>query len=248
LRIALALLLAVAPAFAQDGEIVSSSRNAKHLITPFVGYQALNGEERGLSYAVDINDPSFPDTTFHFAGSFKGERNANPPVLGIAYRYLATPKMQVEGTFSFLQDKTDFEYPVVLDFYGFRQQRNIAVHRTNMTALNLDGLYFHSFQEPFSWLGGAARLGVGYAWRDITTSWVFNAVSGVNSAIDVKDADQLFSVRAGCDLFFYKTDNLVFQGGMSYAQYFPMGSDLSSFGGFGWRVSVFPIWSASPGE
>ncbi len=238
------LLLSVAlPALALEADTVSGARDATQLLVPFVGYQFLNSEQRGVDYGLVINDPNFPDTTFRFSGSFRETRSFKAPALGLAYRYRIAPRMYVEGMFSVLQDRASFKTPLLLNFYAILRNTPITEERSNTTTLGADFLY--GFDTPYPWLTGNVRAGFGWAWRTVKVDWLWQNQYNdfVKSSVTTIDADQMWSARIGVDGTLWKVNNLLVQGGITFTEYFPVGKSAGSFGGIGWRVGFFPMWS-----
>jgi hypothetical protein len=242
LRFLIALLLAATPALASDNDTIPGAREARHLIIPFIGYQVLNGEQRGVDYMLAFVLPS-PDTTLNYNGSSRGQNDIKAPVLGLAYRYMLNQRWHLEGTISFIEDHTERTYPVILEVYGYLQNRNIRVQQGNTTALTADVCYV--FDTPYKSITAAGRIGAGWAWRSVTALWEqpLTGVTGVKQSLKAFDPERLWSVRAGVDLVLWSETNLLIQGGVSYTQFIPINSDAKSFGGVGWRFSFFPIWS-----
>jgi len=246
LRIISTLLLALAPILAAYGDDASGARTARHTILPFVGYQTLHGEHSELNYDISVVDPSLPDTVFPFSGSFGAKHNSEPPALGLAYRYQPIDRLQFELALTVFQNGSDYKYPLVLDFYGFRRRSDITVHRTNLTNLGADAMY--AFNTQVKWLTGGVRLGIGYAWRDITYSWQLKNTPGVVHTFRISDSDRILTIKGGFDFWLWSGNNLLVQGGLNYTQFLPQRGDSHPFGGIGWRMGVFPIWSGSPEE
>lgn len=244
LRVLLVLLAAAAPALATEGELMPGARNAQHVILPFVGYQYLNGEQRGVDWRFDYVTGGYglPDSILHFEASPRAERDIKTPVLGLMYRYRFHGDFQVEAAASLLQDRALFTYPVVTDYFGYQFSDSIKVQRRNTTTLTAAACY--AFRTPYSWLSGALNFGGGRAWRSIEASWDDGGYSDAYRSFTLLDADQMWVLKGGVDLSFWSGDNLLLQGGLSYTNYFPVDSKLDPFGGIGWRFSVFPIWSA----
>jgi len=214
------------------------------MIVPFVGYQFISGDVTGVDYSVQVNDPSFPDQMFTFDSSFKRERDYKSPVVGFSYRYRLNDAFRIDGLAAILQDQFTVKYPAIFQVYQFTQSVPMTVVRTNTMLVGADLSY--EFDTPLQWLTGAIRGGLGYGFRETHFDWPWLQRSGdyADAKIKIFDATRLMTARFGADGLVWKSDNLLLQAGISYTRFFPLNGDGKSFGGIGWRVGVFPIWSA----
>lgn len=238
------ILAATLPAFGADDLDIGNSRLAKHTLLPIVGYQYLNGEQRGIDWDLSFRTDQgfgYADSTFYYDGSFRGSEDLEPPTLGLLYRYRYDDKILFQGSAVVVQDRARFTYPLILEFFGFTQRDQIVIERSNTTWLNVGGGY--EFKTPLSWITGLAQLDLGYAFREVKRDRAVSERQGSSLKVKILEDENMFTVRGGVDLTLWKNNNLLLQGGLSYAQFFPMESEADPFGGFGWRFSVFPVWS-----
>jgi hypothetical protein len=215
------------------------AREAKHLILPVLGYQSLNGEQIGVDYTAWIYLQLF-DSTIVVNSSRRSERDARAPMFGLLYRYSPNRQYFGEVTIGVIHDKTTFGYKVEIPVYNFTSVVNTSVSRSNTTILNLDGGY--RFQLPVKWVEPAARLGVGYAWRSVKFISPDDPSNTFQITSRIHDAANMLAARAGLDVTLWKESALVATGSLYYQQFYPSGVNTDPFGGFGWRMSFFPVW------
>lgn len=245
MRTFIILLAAAIPAFAANNPDLGNSKQARHTLLPIVGYQYLNGEQRGIDWNLDFHtgeNSGFPDSVFHYSGSYRDEDDFSPPALGLLYRFRYNERLLFQASGVVLQDRKNFSYPMFYQFFGFTARTRIEVERRNTSWLNCGAAY--EFNTPLKWLTGLAQIDLGYAFRDIIRQR--NDLENDNSSsfnVKIVEDDKMFSLRGGVDMTIWRQENLILQLGVSYAQFFPIENDVDSFGGFGWRFSVFPVWS-----
>lgn len=242
-QVVIILLLSISGA-AFAAEQVSSAREARHLLTPFIGYQILNGEEVGANFTLTQTSPFFPDTVFSWSQLMTGERSAKAPALGFAYRYFANPIIGFEATAGVIHDQTTLNYPAALDVFGFTQRWDVNVMRQNTAFLTAGGFYL--LPKLRNWLDISLKASIGYAQRSITTNRGGTTIASgtvTTTTFDFDDTEKMLSWSAGADFTLWRGDLLLLRGGLMWTQYSPIGADVSKFGGLGWQINLFPFWS-----
>ena len=217
--------------------VITSPKQARHLIIPFIGYQALNGEEVGYFYSRDYLDPNGASyDSVHVERSGSAERNVTSPELGIVYRYMPMDLIQAELSMSMIHDKTHFEYPVRYERRGYTERRQVNVER-KQTVLSTMSLIVN-VPDVWDWLKTSFKLTGGYAWREfvIEEGWT-QEISGVT------DSKEMYVGRAGVDLSYWAGKSFLMETSIYYTAFIPTTGDNAIFGGVGWKVSVFPFWS-----
>ncbi len=245
MRTLIIILAVTLPAFGADNIDIGSSRQARHTLLPIVGYQYLNREQRGLdwSYNFQVGEEfGYTDSTLFFSDSYRAEDDFKPPVLGLLYRYRLNEQIALQASAAIIQDRANFTYPMIYEFFGFTVRNQISIERKNTNWLN--GGVAYEFTTPLSWLSGLAQIDLGYAFRSIKREKSNFDYEGSTLKTTWIEDDKLFTIRGGVDMALWNSENLLLQGGISYAQFFPMESKADPYGGFGWRFSVFPVWSA----
>ena len=209
--------------------------HSKHIILPFLGYQTLDGEKIGYNYSV-LSYDFFTDTlvTVELEGS--EVRNVTVPVLGLAYRYIPSNLFYTEFSLAAIHDGENIKYLVRYDQSGFTTRSTISVTRRNTIVAGLDLVLTPKLVSD--WLKTNFRVGGGYAWRKITSR-----PSRVTETISITDAEDMFVIRGGIDLALWRNNNFLIESAFFYSSYIPTDGDNDTFGGFGWKVSVFPAWS-----
>lgn len=238
------ILLSTLPAFGADDLDIGNPRLAKHTLLPIVGYQYLNGQQRGVDWDMTFRtyqQDGFADSTFYYNGKFRGEDDLEPPVLGLLYRYRFDEMIVLQASAVVIQDRARFVYPLTLDFFGFTRRDEIVVERGNTSWLNIGAAY--DFKTPLTWITGLAQVDVGFATRNIQRHNAIAEGQGADIKVTILEDENMFTVRGGLDFTLWKNDNLILQGGLNYSQFFPIETEVDPFGGLGWRFSVFPVWS-----
>ena len=213
-------------------------RDAQHLILPFIGYQMMNGEGIGYSFSTLIPNEFWGDTTISGSGTYT--HDTKTPVMGITYRYRPIPNFYTELSIATLLDGRSFTYPARYSLRGFSQIVDITVSRSNMVFVGLDVVGTIPF--PLQWFSVNGRMGGGYAWRDVNVK-LDKRYAALASSVKSIDAKRMYLVRGGFDLSLWKSNLLMLQGSIYYSHFIPTDSDLDSFGGVGWQIAIFPIWS-----
>jgi len=226
-------LLTIAATASAEG-----ARESRFLILPYLGYQAMDGENVGYAFTARLHHIYFPDSITYISGSGSGERSINAPVFGLAYRYCHNKLFHCELALAIIHDGTTLKYPIsYYDEYERSRQCELTVERKNSLLGSLDLVY--TLPAPVRWFDIGIRAGGGYAWRRIKVRTSSFAVDGSSD-----DAKGMILSRAGIDLTFWKDKQLVFQGSLFYIHFIPTNTEVDPFGGLGWRMSFFPIWSS----
>jgi len=220
---------------ADAGEF-KDTRGAKHMIIPFIGYQTLDGEEVGYIYS-DIFYDFLNDTLVDIEAAGSGERNVYVPELGITYRYMPADLLTAELSLSAIHDQDKLEYQIHYEVNEISEKSRISVQRKNTIFTSLSLIV--NFRTNVNWLAPSIRLSGGYAWREISVK-----THGYRDHASVSDANEFYIVRGGIDLSIWSNNNFLIEGSLYYTQFIPTDSDVDPFGGIGWRIGVFPIWSA----
>ncbi|MDP8229118.1 MAG: hypothetical protein P9M15_06670 [Candidatus Electryoneaceae bacterium] len=213
-------------------------RDAQHLILPFLGYQILDGEQLGYSFSTVIPSELWGDTTISASGTYT--HDTKTPVLGITYRYRPIPNFFTELSIASFLDGQSFTYPAEYSYRGYSQIVDITVSRSNTAFVGLDVVGV--IPIPLKWFSVNGRVGGGYAWRDVKVK-LDEQYAALASSVESIDAKRMYLVRGGLDFSLWKSNLLMLQGSITYSQFIPTDSDLDSFGGLGWQISIFPIWS-----
>lgn len=232
------IILLLAPfTFAEEVD-VPGSLGARHMILPFVGYQALDGEEIGYQYSDKYYDPIF-DTYNEIEITGTNERNTNAAVLGLLYRY--TPSTLFFGELSLysIHDGKNLTHNIrytrdeEID-YTYRTFVKVSRSHTRVAEFNL------ALTPPttLKWLSAAIRIGGGYAWREITST-----TGSQSETVIIPDSDSIYLVKGGINLTFWSKKNFIIEGSVFYTNFYDASGDNDPFGGLGWRISLFPIWS-----
>ncbi len=219
---------------------IPETKNARHMIVPFLGYQELNNEQIGYSYSRTYYTrlDSFP---IHIEKL--DERSLNVPELGVAYRYSSPLRiLKVELSISGIHDQVNFKYPVsfAAGSEGYNIKSNVFVSRTN-TVVGGMGMLVELPPYNLKWFSPSLRVGGGYAWRDISVDGEY-----AWEEVDAPDADTIYMLRAGLDFTFWNKDNqFLIEGSGYYTHFIPANDELDPFSGLGWRISVFPLWGGN---
>lgn len=224
--------LAQAPAL-----VVPGVKGARHVILPYIGYQMINGEKVGYKYS----DLYFDYVTNLLATkdtSYSSESDDSTPELGLSYRYLASDLVTVEVMLSVLENKTDLEYPVTYNASYYTQRSKVSISKGNTVKLAGGALF--NLPSPIKWLSPTARLAVGYAWRDVNVK-----SSRRTETVSTYAAADMYVIQGGVDVSVWSKENMLIEGSLFYTHYIPTDSDIDAFGGLGWGIRVFPIWSNS---
>ncbi len=234
----LIILLLAQFAIAADADIPGSN-GARHMILPYVGYQTLDGEEIGYDYSYQYYDDIF--NGFHNVDtSGTLERNTNAAVLGLLYRY--TPSSLYYGEFSLytIHDGKNLDHNIryILDYGGFNYTQRTTVEVTRSHTKVAEMNFALTPPTSLNWLTIAIRIGGGYAWREIKHTSKFE-----NEVVSIPDSDAMYVIKGGLNLTVWSKKNFIIEGSMFYSNFFDVDGNNDPFGGLGWRVSLFPIWS-----
>lgn len=213
------------------------SRDARHMVMPFVGYQNLEAEQVGFSYEYDWIDNLERDTT-HIAQTGDFERTKGVPELGLIYRYRPMEMLSLECTFSLLLTKENIEHPISYEFRDYTPTSFVLAERSATKSFSA-GVIFN-IPTGISWMTPSVHLNGGYAWRNVNVKTRFTTEEG-----SVKDTESMYSVRAGLDVTIWSAKNFLLETSVYYTTYLDTKGDVDPFGGLGWRVGVFPLWSSS---
>ncbi|MBT3232431.1 MAG: hypothetical protein HN356_06400 [Calditrichaeota bacterium] len=220
---------------------ITSPKQARHLIIPFIGYQTLDGEEVGYTYSTTYFERVGNSIdSFYVERNGSSERNVTIPELGISYRYMPLDLLHAELSLSTIHDKVHLEYPVRYEQQGYTVRRQVLVER-KQTSLSTMSLILN-IPDVWDWLRSSLKVSGGYAWRVID----YEAGQG-REAIGVTDSKELYVARAGLDLSYWSGKNFLLETSISYSAFIPTSGENASFGGLGWRISVFPIWNGVRG-
>jgi len=220
---------------------ITSPKQARHLFIPFIGYQTLDGEEVGYFYSTTYYERvGSTIDSFYVARSGSAERNVTSPELGITYRYMPLSLLYAELSLSTIHDKTLLEYPVRYEQQGYTVRRQVNVERKQTSIATMSMIL--NIPDVWDWLRSSLKVSGGYAWRAIE----FEDGQG-REAMGVTDSKELYVARAGLDLSYWSGKNFLLETSISYSAFIPTSGENATFGGLGWRVSVFPIWSGVRG-
>ncbi len=217
------------------------SRGAKHIILPIIGYQNLNDEKIGFNYFNEFYDPIFNQYNRVEIDS-TARRSVTSPVLGVLYRYSPLRQIHAELSLSAIHDAENLRYDIRYlrnEETGYTSSSTVEVSRSNTVVAAVDLILTPPLSSPVRLTPGL-RLGGGYAWRKITVS-----TRGMSETASAMDADAMWALHAGIDMTLWSEKNFLIEGSISYTRLIPIDGDSEPFGGIGWKVSVFPIWSVS---
>ena len=223
------------------------SRQSRHLILPMMGYQTMDAEKMGFSYnaALHVHFAGI-DTVFTSNDSYQRERNVNKPVFGLVYRFRPNYQFNCDLSFAVIHDGESQVYETVIDLWGYPQVEKMSVSRGNTTFGSVDIGY--NLPIPVKFLGLAVSGGVGYAWRNIKSKndrHIADATGTYTLTTDQTNAESMYMLRAGAELSLWKGNQMVVMGSLFYSQFIPTDDAIDPFGGLGWKLMIFPIWSRS---
>ncbi len=238
------LIVSAEPANAEDSNV--TSRRSRFLFMPLLGYQSMDGEQIGFNYDF-LYEWSYGglDTIFTASGTKNSERNVRAPMFGLMYRFRPNYQLNCDATLAIIHDGTSNKYRIDVSYFGRTIPYDVTISRGN-TILGMLELGYN-IPLPASlmginmkWLGLSVSGGLGYALRSVK---VYNDNQSLLT-IDHKNSESMLSLRFGGDLTLWRQDQLVILGSLFYTRFIPSDSDIDSFGGVGWRMAIFPIWSA----
>jgi len=239
----LTVMLCAPPARSAEEEV--SSRNSRHLLLPMMGYQTMDSEQMEFSYQAVFNVHfGGLDTTFYADSSISRERSVDKPMFGLIYRFRLTHQLDFDFTFAVIQDGESQSYTSVIDLWGYKQTEQMSVSRGNTSFGALDVGY--NLPVPLKFLGLSVNGGVGYAWRRIkeNNNKTISDVGGTYTlTTSHKDADSMYMLRGGASFSLWKQNEMIVIGSVFYTRFIPTVSDIDPFGGIGWRIMIFPVWS-----
>lgn len=231
-----ALLFGASQTVAQDqDQDPPGVKGARHVVLPYVGYQMINGEQVGYNYS-DLYYDFDTETVATKDLSERNEVDESIPELGLTYRFVVTNLISAELALSTLENKDVHEYPVSYDASYYTQRSKVSVSKGNTTKLT--GGAIVNVPCPIQWLAPAVRVNFGYAWRDVKAT-----SPRPNETVGSIDASDFYVLQGGVDLSIWSDKNMLIEGSMFYTLFMPTDSDLDSFGGIGWGMRVFPVWS-----
>jgi len=204
------------------------------MIIPFIGYQQMNGEKIGFEYHDDYFD-YISGTTVEVSDNGSRELDINVPELGISYRYKPHKLFNGELTLSYIMDKEIVEYSAYFEVFGYAVTQRLEVTRKNTLLTNASFIF--NFPTKSDRWKPSLKLGGGYATRNITMS------GQSQDKVIIPDAENMYVARGALEISFWKNKNFLIDGSIHYTMFIPTDSDLDSFNGIGWRVSIFPMWS-----
>jgi len=225
---------------------IMQTRRARHIILPLIGYQGMNGEKIDFSYNCVIHvDWAGLDSTFLSDSTISRERSVEAPMFGLIYRYRPSYDLNCDLTLAVIHDGQSWSHNVIMDVYGNSQILPISISRGNTVFGSVEIGY--NLPIPIRWFGLSVNGGLGYAYREIKVHnpWVtFSTQSGtVNLNTENNDAESMLMLRFGGELVLWKQNQMVILGSLYYSQFIPTNDDTDPFGGIGWKMSFFPIWS-----
>jgi hypothetical protein len=223
------------------------SRQSRHLILPMMGYQAMNSENTNFSYNATLHVHfAGIDTVFSANADYQRERSVDKPMFGLVYRFRPSDKLNYDFTFAVIQDGESQVYETVIDLWGNKQVEKLSVSRGNTTFGSVDVGY--NLPLPVKFMGLAVSGGVGYAWRNIKSKndrHVADASGTYLLTTKQLNAESMYLLRAGAELSLWKGNQMVVMGSIFYSQFIPTDDAIDPFGGMGWKLMIFPIWSRS---
>lgn len=237
-------IVSAEPAIAEDNNV--TSRRSRFLFLPLLGYQSLDGEQIGFNYNYyeEINFGGM-DTIATASGTENSERNVRAPMFGLMYRFRPNYQLNCDATLAIIHDGTSNKHRIDISFFGFTTPLEASISRGNTVFGMLELGY--NIPLPASlmginmkWLGLSVSGGLGYALRSVK---VHNDYQDYLT-IDHKNSESMLSMRFSGDLTLWRQDQLVIMGSLFYTRFIPSDGDIDPFGGVGWRMAVFPIWSA----
>jgi len=243
LLIVFTLVLCALPVNGAEDEV--SSRNSRHLLMPLLGYQAMDSEQMSFFYNVNLHVHfGGIDTTFYADSSYIQERSVDKPMFGLIYRFRPSHQLNCDFTFAVIHDGESQSYKSVVDLWGFKRTEEMTVSRGNTAFCAADIGY--NLPMPVKFLGLSVSGGVGYAWRSVKSDndKLLSDATGIYTLTTSNvDAESMYMFRIGADMSLWKQNQLIIMGSLFYTQFVPTDSDIDPFGGIGWRMMIFPIWS-----
>ncbi len=238
------LIVSAEPAIAEDNNV--TSRRSRFLFLPLLGYQSMDGEQIGFNYNFYQEVSSFGmDTISTASGTENRERNVRVPMFGLMYRFRPNYQLNCDATLAIIHDGTSNKYRIDILFFKRTTSLEVRISRGN-TVLGMLELGYNIplpgslMGVNMKWLGLSVSGGLGYALRSIKVHNDYQNVLTINH----KNSESMLSMRFSGDLTLWRQDQLVIMGSLFYTRFIPSDSDIDPFGGVGWRMAVFPIWSA----
>jgi len=223
------------------------SRQSRHLIMPMMGYQALNSENMSFTYNAAFHlHFSGIDTVFYTSGTYNRERNVNEPVFGLVYRFRPSYQFNLDLSLGVIHDGGSQIYEAIIDLWGYKTVEKLSISRSNTTFGTADIGY--NLPIPIKFLGLSVSGGIGYAWREVKSKndrYEEDNLGTYTLTTSHLDAESIYLLRAGVDLSLWKSNQMVVMGSVFYTHFMPTDDAIDPFGGIGWKLMIFPIWSRS---
>jgi hypothetical protein len=250
LKLAQIVILALSFLGNPDTSSAEGARNARHVFLPFIGYQTMTGEQVGVDYTAGVGIVTL-DTVIYAKATHSGTRYKRAPMFGVLYRYIPNERYYGEAMLAVIHDKSSRSYPFEVPLYNFVVRSRFGVERSNTTIGTLE--FVNNLHSPANWLGLGVRGGVGMSLRRTRVTPPAAAGNEITVNARVRDAERMYIGRLGLDFTIWNGAQLVATGSVFYTRFIPVGGDTDPiipgpadpdpFGGMGWRLSFFPIWS-----
>ena len=238
-------IVCILPAEAR-GEIIST-RQAKHLLMPYLGYQALENEKMDFTYhAIFRYYFAGVDTTFFVDSTLNQERNIKAPMFGLMYSFRPNHMINLDVAAAMIHDGKSYNYQVEIPIFDYSSVYDLYLIRGNTYFGCIDAGY--NLPIPVKWFTMTLRGGGGYAWRKVKVRNDYESSDsqeddyGLIISIIQRNADALYVTRGGLDLTLWRKNQMIITGSLFYTYYTPTDSEIDPFGGIGWRMSFFPVW------
>jgi len=247
------IALFATPGWTAEGDKVLGTRYARHLVLPILGYQTMDGEQKDFYYQIDLrvdirSAGILLDTSLVSDSTIIRERSISAPMFGLIYRFRPSHQLNCDLTLAVIHDGYSEKYRLSAEVLeGYTEFYELSVSHGNTTWGNIDIGY--NVPIPIKWLGLAVNGGGGYAWRRIMVRNDFEDFSSQVGWLKIstypKKKEDMFmaAARGGIDMTIWKQDMMIIMGSIFYTQFFPADTDIDPFGGFGWRMAFFPMWS-----
>jgi len=225
---------------------IMQTRRARHIILPLIGYQGMNGEKIDFSYNCEVRvNWAGMDSTFLSDSTISRERTFEAPMFGLIYRYRPSYDLNCDLTLAVIHDGQSWNHTVIMDVYGNSQILPISISRGNTVFGNAEIGY--NLPIPIRWFGLSVNAGLGYAYRKIKVQnqWEYysNRTGSLRLTTENSDAESMLMLRFGGELVLWRQNQMVILSSLFYSQFIPTNDDTDPFGGIGWKMCFFPIWS-----
>lgn len=230
---------------------VPTTRGARILFLPLFGYQNMNDEQIIVAYHgfYKLVMQNIDSVSAVYDSSEVRERSVRAPMFGLVIRFRPNSLINVDATCAIIQDRFSYVYEALIPILDYSTQvLPMSVTRKN-TIFGAIDLGFNVPLKDMKLLGLTLNVGAGYAYRSIEAEdyYLRQSYANIETLFDFKNknknADRMLLYRGGVDISFWFRNNLKILWSIFYTQYHPLEKEIDPFGGIGWKICLFPIWS-----